>query len=342
MTSTPAAARRTRRSLWCGVVVLALVAAVTAMNSCGSSPTSPCTTCGNTNGGTGGGGNGTGGGGGNGGGGTGGGGSLSGTGVLIGAGDIADCDNGISDGLKATTTMLDNLPTGTVFAAGDNAYLHGSAENYANCYAPYWGRHRDRTWPVPGNHDYETAGAAPYYAFFGEAAGLPGQGYWRRTLGTWTVVGLNSELGAGLPGQIQWLKSELGNPANKTPCTLAIWHRPLFSAGVNADATDMRDTWQALYDLGVDVVVNGHEHLYQRFEPQDANGNLDFAKGIRQFTVGTGGASIYNPAALRRNSAMVISYWGLARFTLREGAYDWEFIPIDKGGNTDFGTGQCH
>lgn len=314
MTRIPAAARRTRRTLWSGLAALALI--VGGFASCGGSPIA-CTTCG-------------------------GGGNPppppTGTGVLVGAGDVADCDNGVSAGTVATARLLDGL-SGTVFAAGDNAYLHGSVDNYNNCYDPYWGRHKGRTWPVPGNHDYETSEAAPYYAYFGGAAGSPGLGYWRRTLGTWTILGLNSE--RGLPAQIQWLRTELS--ANRTPCTLAIWHRPLFSSGgPNGDSPDMRDTWQALYDLNVDVIVNGHEHVYERFDPQDANGNPDPARGMRQFTVGTGGATISGFVTVKRNSSVRISYWGVARFTLLDNSYMWEFIPIDGGGGTDSGMGQCH
>jgi hypothetical protein len=261
--------------------------------------------------------------------------------VLVGAGDIANCDNGVvSAGLVATAKLLDGLP-GTVFAAGDNAYLHGSVENYRDCYDPYWGRHKSRTWPVPGNHDYETDAAAPYYAYFGNAAGPAGLGYWRRTLGSWTIIGINSEIDVS-PGslQVQWLRNELST--NKTPCTLAIWHRPLFTSGPNGDSAYMRDVWQALYELNADVVVNGHDHLYEQFDPQDPNGAPDPARGIRQFTVGTGGATLTTPIIGRRNSHRIISYWGVARFTLLDNSYTWEFLPIDTGGGTDSGQGTCH
>src|SRR4029078_9922258 len=134
----------------------------------------------------------------------------------------------VSAGLIATAKLVEGL-SGTVFAAGDNAYQDGTAAGYRDCYDPYWGRFKDRTWPVPGNHDYGSVGAQPYFQYFGASAGNPGEGYWLRTLGTWTVIGLNSE--GNLPAQIQRLKTDLGNPANKANCTLAIWHRPLFSAG---------------------------------------------------------------------------------------------------------------
>ncbi len=263
-----------------------------------------------------------------------------GTAVLVGAGDIAVCDpSGASAGTVATARMLDGL-SGTVFTAGDNAYFTGSAAEYRNCYDPSWGRHKGRTWPVPGNHEYETPGASGYYGYFGDAAGSNGLGYYRRTLGSWTFVGLNSEIDARATSvQVQWLRSELA--AHPTACTIAIWHRPLFSSGLHGNNPDMRDLWQALYDLNVDVVVNGHDHMYERFDPQDSNGNSD-PRGIQQFTVGTGGASLYVPLIIKRNSQVRISYWGVAVFTLLEGGYAWEFKPIDSGGGTDSGSAQCH
>ena len=262
-----------------------------------------------------------------------------GTAVLVGAGDIAVCSPSASAGTVATARMLDGL-SGTVFAAGDNVYVDGSAEEYRSCYDLYWGRHKGRTWPVPGNHEYETPGASGYYGYFGDAAGSNGLGYYRRTLGSWTFVGLNSEIDARATSvQVQWLRSELA--AHPTACTIAIWHRPLFSSGLHGNNPDMRDLWQALYDLNVDVVVNGHDHMYERFDPQDSNGNSD-PRGIQQFTVGTGGASLYVPLIIKRNSQVRISYWGVAVFTLLEGGYAWEFKPIDSGGGTDSGSAQCH
>jgi len=267
------------------------------------------------------------------------------TGVLVGAGDIAVCDDATGKipqaGAVATAKLLDSL-TGTVFAAGDNAYLHGSVENYKNCYDPTWGRHKARTRPVPGNHEYETPGAAPYYAYFGDAAGPSGQGYYRYSVGPWTILGLNSEVDASAgSAQVQWLRNEL--TTNPAPCVAAIWHRPRFTSGPNGDATDMAALWQALYDLNVDVIINGHDHLYERFDPQDPQGRPDGVRGIRQFTVGTGGASLYLAAAnAKPNSVVRISAWGVARFTLTDGAYQWDFLPVEPGASVDSGNGRCH
>ena len=307
--TTCAAAAVTPRPLgeWCVAVLLLIVAAGVG---CSEKPIDPCVTC-----------------------------PVGGTAVLVGAGDVAACDPTPSAGTVATANLLDGL-SGTVFMAGDGAYAVGSASEYRDCYNPYWGRHKARTWPVPGNHEYYTAGGAGYFGYFGDAAGPPGLGYYRRTLGSWTFLGLNSEADArGSSVQVQWLRSELA--AHPTPCTVAIWHRPLFTSGPNRDNPDMRDLWQALYDLKVDVVINGHDHMYERFDLQDPNGNPD-PNGIRQFTVGTGGASLYVPITVKRNSQVRISSWGVAQFTLLEGSYTWEFKPIDGGGGTDSGSGGCH
>jgi hypothetical protein len=246
-------------------------------------------------------------------------------------------------GALATAKLLDSLSGDfTVFAAGDNAYLHGSVENYTNCYEPTWGRYKGRTRPVPGNHDYETPGAAPYYAYFGSAAGLSGVGYYRYSVGPWTILALNSEDDAS-PGslQVQWIRNEL--TTNPAPCVAAIWHRPRFTSGLNGDYLPVAGLWQALYDLNVDIIINGHDHLYERFGPQDPQGRADAARGIQQFTVGTGGASLYPiDASAKPNSQVRISTWGVARFTLTDGAYQWEFLPADPGASRDQGNGRCH
>ena len=274
------------------------------------------------------------------GGGGGGGGGITPSGPvdLIGAGDIALCG---SPGTIATANQLDLFPMATVFAAGDTVYFHGTPDEYRDCYEPTWGRNKFRTWAVPGNHEYETPGASGFYTYFGSQAGPPGQGYFRRTLGSWTVIGLNSEIDAG-PGspQLGWLRADLQN--NPKPCTVAIWHRPLFSSGPNAVNLDARDLWRTLYEFNVDVIINGHDHLYERFAPQNPDGDADSARGIRQFTVGTGGAESYAFNAAKRNSERRVTGFGIVKFTLTDNGYSWEFLPVNPTGNGDSGSGTCH
>ena len=228
-----------------------------------------------------------------------------------------------------------------MFAAGDLAYPHGSAVNFAECYEPTWGRHRDRTKPVPGNHEYESAGAAPYFNYFGGLAGTPGQGYYSYRAGAWQIIALNSEVDArASSAQVQWLRGQLSsNPGN---CTLAYFHRPLFSSGPNRPNADMRDLWRTLYEFNVDVIINGHDHLYERFAPQDPDGRADSARGIRQFIVGTGGAHLYSFVGISANSESQASVYGVLMLTLTSGAYQWEFIPADAAPFHDAGLGSCH
>ncbi len=205
--------------------------------------------------------------------------------VLVAAGDIASCS---SSGDEATAALLDQLP-GTVATLGDNAYPDGAASDFADCYDPTWGRHKARTRPSPGNHDYHTPGASGYYAYFGESAGPSGQGYYSYDVGDWHIVSLNSneDMTAG-SAQEQWLRADLA--ASAKLCTLAYWHHPRFSSGTLLGGYSATEPlWQALYDHDADVVLAGHEHNYERFAPQTPAGVADPARGIRAFVVGTGG-----------------------------------------------------
>jgi len=258
------------------------------------------------------------------------------TGVLVGAGDIGFCG---TSGAESTALLLDRLP-GTVFTAGDNAYDAGTRAQFQQCYGPTWGRHLGRTHPVAGNHEY-ASGAGAYFEYFGANAGPGGAGFYSYTVGPWQVIGLNSEIPAA-PGseQLTWLRSELAS--RRSLCTAVIWHRPLFSSGLHGDNPDMRDIWRTLYEFDVDVVINGHDHSYERFAPQDPDGRYDPARGIREFVVGTGGAPLYEFAGVRPNSEVRGSVWGVASFTLSSAGYQWEFVPVEGQSFRDMGAGNCH
>lgn len=258
--------------------------------------------------------------------------------VLVGAGDIGQCG---SPGPVATAALLDSIP-GTVFTAGDNAYMDGSARNFEECYHPSWGRHRSRTRPVPGNHDYETAGAAGYFEYFGANAGPAGRGYYSYELGGWLVLALNSESPASEgSAQLSWLRDTL-SAARDARCTIAYWHHPVFTSGPNGDSPRMRDAWRVLQEFKADVIVTGHDHIYERFAPQTFDGIADQERGIRQFVVGTGGVALTGPQARRSTSEVVGTAWGVLKLTLRDSAYDWEFIPASGASFRDSGTGVCH
>jgi hypothetical protein len=259
--------------------------------------------------------------------------------VFVGAGDIAQCD---SDSHPDLTAALLDLISGTVFTAGDNAYPRGSAADFTNCYHPTWGRHLTRTRPTPGNHDYLTPGAAGYYAYFGASAGPPGLGYYSYSLGRWHIIALNSEISA-FPGsaQVEWLRADL--TANPTPCALAYFHTPVFGSGSNGSNPHMQVVWRVLYQFGVDVIVAAHNHSYERFAPQDPDGQSDLAAGIRQFVVGTGGAPLTGfPRIVANSEIRNNTTWGVLRLTLRAGQYDWQFVRAAGGSFSDSGTGSCH
>jgi hypothetical protein len=257
--------------------------------------------------------------------------------ILVGAGDIGQCG---SAAVAATAQLIDRI-SGVVFTTGDNAYPNGSASNFRDCYEPHWGRHRERTRPTPGNHDYDSAGAAPYFSYFEGNAGPFGLGYYSYTAGAWRVIALNSEIpvGAG-SAQLQWLRSELG--ASRSACTMVYWHKPLFSSGPNGPNRDMREIWRVLYEFNADLIVNGHDHLYERFAPQDPDGRLDSARGIRQITVGTGGGPLYTPVTSAANQEAIGIVHGVLRLTLNDTGYQWQFMPIPGASFGDAGLGQCH
>ena len=232
-----------------------------------------------------------------------------------------------------------------MFTAGDNAYDDGTASQFADCYGPSWGRHKARTRPAAGNHDYHTDGATGYYNYFGAAAGVAGKGYYSYNLGAWHVVVLNSncsEVGGCGAGSVQekWLRADLA--ANPTSCTAAIWHHPLFSSGQHGNNSSVKPLFKALYDYDADVVLNGHDHTYERFAPQDANG-VATAQGIREFVVGMGGRSHYDWGSVKPNSEVRNrNTYGVIKLTLHATSYDWKFIPEAGKTFTDSGSQACH
>lgn len=271
--------------------------------------------------------------------------------VMVGAGDIAEC-MGYAD--NRTAKLLDGIP-GTVFTVGDNAYPSGKAWQFGLCYGASWGRHKARTRPAPGNHDYLTPGASGYFDYFGTNAGPPGRGYYSYERGGWHVVSLDSNAcgqaggcGAASP-MVSWLRRDLA--ANPTKCTLAYFHHPLFSSGSeHGDQPQVRPIWEVLYAAEADVVVGAHDHDYERFAPQRPDGTRDAARGIRQFVVGTGGPTddwfgetVHGFGEAAPNSeAREAGSSGVLKLTLKPGSYTWEFVSVRGAAYTDSGRGRCH
>jgi LysM repeat protein len=263
--------------------------------------------------------------------------------VIVAAGDIANCNNREAD----LTAYLVETIGGTVLPIGDLAYEVGSLTEFNNCYGPTWGRFKERTRPVPGNHEYGAGNASGYFTYFGDIATPlePGcrdgcKGYYSYRLGEWLFFALNSEIANNAGSeQEQWLRAQLA--ANPSRCTLAYWHRPTFTSGRGGQGAGI-DLFRALYDYGADVVLVAHEHNYERFAPQDPNGQLDNERGIRQFVVGTGGAPLRDFRFIQPNSEVRNSEtFGVLKMTLYSDRYDWEFFPIEGQTFTDSGSGVC-
>ena len=263
--------------------------------------------------------------------------------VLIGAGDIADCSD--LAGAEATAKLLEANP-GTVMALGDLAYPNGTPDDF-KCYHKTWGRVKDRTRPAVGNHEFHSTGASYYFQYFGSAAGDPKTGYYSYDLGAWHIVVLNSEcqqVGGCEAGSSQekWLRADLA--AHPVGCTLAYFHKPRFSSGLNhGNDPEVGAFWQALYDYNAELILNGHDHDYERFGPQDPGGNADPKRGIREFVVGTGGKNHREFGIHKSNSEVRNNHaFGVLKLTLKTTGYDWKFIPEAGKTFTDSGSGSCH
>jgi hypothetical protein len=259
----------------------------------------------------------------------------SGTGsvVLVGAGDISSCSNNNDE---ATAKLLDGI-SGTVFAAGDDAYPDGTSAQFTDCYGPTWGRHKSRTKPVPGNHEYHTSGASGYFDYFNN---IPS--YYAYDLGSWRIYALNSEIDvSATSAQIKWLQSDLA--ANPRQCVLAYWHKPRWSSGSShGSSSSMQTFWQVLYNAGAEVILNGHEHNYERFKEMNASGAAA-SPGLREFVVGTGGAGHYGfGTALSTSEVRNSSTYGVLQLTLNSTSYSWKFVPVAGQTFTDSGTTNCH
>ena len=262
--------------------------------------------------------------------------------MVVTAGDIVECSN---DAHYYTAYLLESID-GLVLPLGDNVYEVGSLDEFNSCYDPSWGRFKDRTRPIVGNHEYGTQGAEGYYTYFGDAASPlePGctrdcKGYYSYDVGEWHLVALNSETDTR-PGseQEQWLRADLA--ANPTACTLVYWHRPRFSSAGHGDAA--HGLYQAAYDYGADILLSGHDHDYERFSPQDPAGQYDPDHGLRQFVVGTGGAEFDDFRFIQPNSEeRATGTWGVLKLTLHPDSYSWAYVPIPGETYTDSGAAPC-
>jgi hypothetical protein len=273
--------------------------------------------------------------------------------VVVAVGDIV-CGTGTSSTAPcvhaATAALVGPIAPNAVLILGDNQYENGTLSDFNAYYHPTWGTHKAITWPVAGNHEYQTAGAAGYFDYFNGTgvqtgrAGNRSRGYYSFDLATWHLIALNSNCGAiggcgaGSP-QEQWLRADLA--ANPRTCTLAYWHHPRFSSGAHGNNSSMQAIWQALYEHRADLVLAGHDHDYERFASQTAGGTAD-PEGVRSFVVGTGGKDLRSFSTVRANSQLRSSTsFGVLKLTLRPSSYDWQFVAIPGDALADAGSAAC-
>jgi hypothetical protein len=267
---------------------------------------------------------------------------------VLAVGDIAVCDAS-SLGCMCTAQLMDYL-SGPILTLGDVNNGDGTLSTYSSCFNSTWGRHKSRIHPAPGNHDYFVSGAQGYIDFFTKAIAKPdGATYYSYEMGSWHIIALDAncdEVSGGCDEgspQERWLRQDLSKHVG-AHCSIAYFHQPRFSSGMHGGSSRTQPFWQALAEYGVEMVLSGHDHDYERFAPMDANGTrADDGKGVVQFVVGTGGAPLrrfYDKAA---NSAVrVADIYGVLKLTLRKTGYDWAFIPMNSSAISDYGSRDCY
>jgi hypothetical protein len=285
--------------------------------------------------------------------------------VIAAAGDISDpqIDN---QGDTANLVLAGSYDA--VLTLGDNQYEDGTYTDFNTYFGQTWGRFKSKIFPALGNHEYSTntpVAAGGYFDYFfgtpptnpniaDSGAADPARGYYSFDLGTWHIIALNTNIGATADeacgkiacdegsAQERWLKADLA--AHTQRCTLAYWHQPRFTAGCHADDTDVQALWNDLYAANADVILNGHEHDYQRFVPMNPSGLADDRRGLVEFIVGTGGTRISCPTHTTTSTlaAHENGTYGILRLTLRPASYDYRFVPVAGRSYSDTGSGRCH
>jgi hypothetical protein len=259
--------------------------------------------------------------------------------AAFGGSDPARCQH------RATARLISDRGVDAVLPLGDDQYENGTLSEYQGGYDPSWGVFNDVAHPAVGNHEYQTPGAAGYFDYFqlvGVEVGARTEGYYSLDIGTWHLIALNSNCGAVRCGatsaQVAWLRADLAGTTQ--PCVLAYWHHPRFSSGLHGDIANVKPFWTELYRARADVVLNGHDHDYERFKLQDPSGRAT-TTGIREFVVGTGGRSLYNFSTIDANSVKRVKSFGVLFLTLHPDGYDWRFVNT-AGTIADSGSRACH
>ncbi len=285
--------------------------------------------------------------------------------VIAAVGDIACTADKTPTATSCQQTAVSDVVVAnhpdTVLPLGDEQYETGNLTDFQNAYDPGWGRVKNISKPVPGNHEYgyigtaiTPTGAAGYFAYYGPTS-HPQQpdcttsctAYYSYDIGTWHLIALDSQCPAITGGcgatspEANWLRNDLSTHPNT--CTLAYWHIPVWASSTDRQP-DMQAITQILYDNNTDIILTGHAHYYERFAPQDPNKNPDPTRGIRAFVIGTGGRSFFSISQTPQpnSEARIPGTFGALTMTLHPAGYDWAFHPTTPDGPTDTGTGTCH
>jgi len=261
--------------------------------------------------------------------------------IIAAVADVAICGQ---KGDDQTAALIADWGVSEILIAGDLSNEDGTLAQYQKCYQPSWGVYQEIVHPVPGNHDYKSNPFENYYLYFGQAAGKPGQGYYSFDAGNWHIIGLNSNCGAIACGpssdQVAWLKQDLAN--SHKACSIAFWHVPRWNSGPARNADWLYSFWDVLYEAGVDIVINGHDHHYERTAKVDPKGLPDELNGIREFIVGTGGAGhYYQDVPFEFSEKTVYGQFGVLKLVLGQNDYQWQFVNVD-GEVLDEGLDSCH
>ncbi len=267
--------------------------------------------------------------------------------TVYAVGDIADCYTPDPRfGHQQVSELLSSFGLNgndrLFLALGDLAYPDGTPLQFAECYGKYFGAFRSSTRPTPGNHEYHTRGLG-YFSYFGAIAGPVGLGYysWNPPGDFWHVVSGNSNLsGPAQDAYLSWLEADLKANSDR-PCTVAFWHHPRFSSGINGNSNEVSEEFSLLYKYGVEVLLAGHDHEYESFSPQTPEAMFN-ERGVREFVVGTGGAGLRHEVSRQANSRLFANdAYGVLELTLEKGTYHWRFVKTG-GSSIDAGSASCH
>lgn len=260
--------------------------------------------------------------------------------VIVAAGDIA-CPSEPCDSHRKTARLIGRIRPRAVLTLGDNQYSDGALRDFRASYDPTWGRFKRRTYPTPGNHEYNTTGADGYFDYFGARAHRGSNGMYSVNIGRWHLVSINSGRGVISDRQLRWVGRNLRNDRHR--CELAYWHHPRWSSGtVHGSDRDMHPLWRVLYRHGVDVVLNGHDHSYERFKLMNPAGRWAPRAGIREFVVGTGGRGLYDLGSpIRGSQRRIDNRFGVLRMVLHARSYEWRFVSVGRD-VLDEGRDACH